>query len=169
MKRTRFTATMVDGSKLVILAYTAQDVRDFYSARCVAVSRGDYRKAARNAERAVYGGFTIDQEALAAAIQLLDIKQPVKIRFHSRVGGTNGNHRLRAWGHDIMIKSYLAAEQASSTLWHELKHARQSDGHTLESWRAVKAEQRRYSYAVRPIEREARALSAEMADCPLTR
>jgi hypothetical protein len=173
MKRSRYTATITqpDGevTRHVILAYSAEGARTYYAARftgaSVQVSRGDYRAKAHHAEVKAAGGFVIDRQALADACDLLGLKLPVKIRYNARVGTTNGNYQLRAGWHDIMLKSYHTAEQASSTLWHELTHAMQAErAGDFAAWRQVRAEQARYSYRIRPIEREACAMSDTMAD-----
>jgi hypothetical protein len=175
-RRSRFTVTFTDGDRTVILAYTGQDsqIREHYArmGKTVAsIVKGDHR-----APVAASGpSFVIDQSALADAIDLLGLKVPVKVRFNSRAGATNGNYRLRrAPGglyHDIMLKSYHDAEQASSTLWHELCHAMQAERVMLagEEWGSFTAAQKRWPYSRRPIQIEARQMSADMADCPLTR
>jgi hypothetical protein len=189
MRRQRFTAHLAGVSApAVILAYSAESVREHYARRghtVISIERGDHRLAERKARReAAYrerdsgpdgGGFRIDQGALRDACELLGIRLPVRVRYHSRVGGCLGNHRLRAekrgdghW-HDIMLKSYLSAEKASRALWHELTHAAQAEraGGTLADWAREHRRQVAYSYSVRPIEREARDMEVTMADVPL--
>jgi hypothetical protein len=177
MRRTRFTATIISPhmgrEKKVILAYFASEVRGYYEGKgyeVVSVTKGDYRKQAVVKGNGG-GGFRIDRPALKDACELLDLKLPVKIRFNSRAGSTNGNYRFKGDHHDIMLKSYHSPEQASDTLWHELCHAMQAEraGGTLETWRQVHREQARYTYRNRPIEREARAMSETMKDVPLCR
>lgn len=178
MNRTRYTVTTqkegVGVQRQVVLCYTAQWATDYFTRRgfvVLSVQKGDYRKQQRVAATKAAGGFTIDRKALAAAIEQLGLKLPVKIRYNARVGGTQGNYRLRNGNHDIMLKSYLTPEQASSTLWHELTHAMQAErvGGTSEVWNSYSLEQRRYSYSIRPIEIEARQMSKIMADVPLCR
>lgn len=174
MRRTRFTVfTRRPGSeeivKQVVLAYGTECARNYYTGRgwtVLGVERGDYRKQIK-----AEGGYRIDRAALRDAIDLLGIKLPVKIRFNSRVGNTAGNYRFRNGGHDIMLKSYHTAEQASSTLWHELTHAMQAEraGGTTETWASFHREQARYSYRNRPVEIEARQMSETMKDVPLCR
>jgi hypothetical protein len=174
MRRARYTVEVEGRDPQVILAYSPQSAADFYRRRGYDVRnvvKGDYRRVAAPPRPTPQGGgYRVDQKALKAAIALLDIKLPVKVRFNARVGDTNGNYRFRNGGHDIMLKSYHTAEQASSTLWHELTHAMQAErcGGTIEDWREVHREQKRYTYKQRPIEIEARKMSADMADCPLT-
>jgi hypothetical protein len=170
-RRSRYTVYIEGRAPQIVLAYSAQGAHDFYNKRgwkVTNVTKGDIRKAAR--PRTQGGGYRINRQALKDAIELLDIKLPVKIRFNAREGDTYGNYRFRNGGHDIMLKSYHTSEQASSTLWHELCHAMQCErtGGTEETWKAVHADQKRYSYKQRPIEIEARQMSADMADCPLT-
>lgn len=176
--RTRFTVTIQKGSaeieRRVVLCYTAQRASDYFTGRgfrVLNVQKGDYRKQQRAAAKRAAGGFTIDRKALAVAIELLELKMPVKIRYNARVGNTMGNYRFRNGVHDIMLKSYLAPEQASSTLWHELTHAMQAEraGGTIDTWNSFAGEQRRYTYAHRPIEIEARQMSKDKADVPLCR
>ena len=164
MNRKRYTVTAADGSQAVVLAYSAHGAREYYSQRgltIVRVERGDYRKKARNATIKASGGFRIDRVALADAIEFLGLTLPVDIRFHSRVGNTNGIHRFRKNRHVIMLKSYLKPKDASNTLWHELTHARQAERALSrgERWQDVTAEQRNYPYSVRPIEREANEIA----------
>lgn len=176
MRRTRFTVYFTpDQEPQVILAYHGQEneIRDYYEKRGYAVRRvvkGDHRKKQRAAAKQREGGFRIDRKALNAAIDALGLDLPVDIRFHARVGSTNGNYRFDGRRHDIMLKSYLTPEQASSTLWHELTHAMQAEraGATTAAWSSVQREQARWSYWNRPIEREARQMSEDMRDCPLT-
>lgn len=167
-RRSRYTVNFVDGSKEVVLGYDAEEVRAWRSAtkEVASVVKGDYR-AKVNAE--VGDGFRIMQRALEAAKIELGLDFPVKIRFNSRMGSTRGNYRFKGTHHDIMIKSYLSPEQASSTLWHELTHAMQAErsGGTRAEWYKVSNDQKRYTYRNRPIELEANAMSRKMAGVPL--
>lgn len=177
-RRTRFTVHIrrPDGEiiKQVILAYSAESARVYYARRhdVVRVERGDYRQRARNAAIRANGGYRLDPRALRDAIALLGLRIPVKIRYTSRVGATNGNYCFKGTHHDIMLKSYHTAAQATETLWHELTHAMQAEraGGTTETWADVRREQARYAYRRRPIEVEARAMSAKMSPThPLAR
>lgn len=168
MRRSRFTVHTASGDRHVILAYGMSDARLFYEQRghvVTKVVKGDYRAV----QPAAGGGFRVDQQALRVAIELLGLKLPVKVRFNSRVGSTMGNYRFRGTHHDIMLKSYHDAAQASSTLWHELTHAMQAErsGGTMETWASFNRDQKRYTYRSRPIEVEARQMSRDMSDCPL--
>ena len=176
MRRTRFTVTVRkhgDTTKVVILAPTSDDARYFYARRgydVLSVVKGDFRREQRNATVQQGGGFTIDRAALKDACDLLGLKVPVRIRFSSKVGRTLGNYRGMSKGyHDIMLKSYRTAEQASSTLWHELTHAMQAEragGHV--GWQAELAKS--YGkYKRCPLEIEARQMQATMADVMLCR
>ena len=172
-RRQRFTVTCSHRSsdevvKRVILAYSAIGAGDYYATRgytVLEVARGDYR-----AQQAGGWHWSIDQEALDAAVELLGLKLPVKIRFNSRVGNTNGNYRLGAGYHDIMLKTYRTAQQASQTLWHELTHAMQAEraGGTRAAWLAD-LEKSRGKYQRCPREIEARAMARDMADLLLCR
>jgi hypothetical protein len=168
-RRTRFTVTFSDGDKGVILAFPGQEqaIVDHYNRLGKAVLRVD---KGDHVHVKPEGGFTVDQAALRDAIALLDLKVPVRIRYNSRAGRTNGNYRRRATHHDIMLKSYLTPEEASSTLWHELTHAMQAErAGSREDWGQVILAQKRYSYSMRPVEVEARQMSHDMRDCPLAR
>jgi len=178
MRRSRFTITYSpdDSNEIlrtVVLAYSADSIRMRYSipgATILGIERGDYRAKARAAAVHAAGGFTVNRQAVDDAAALLGLKLPVRIRFNSRVGRTNGNYRFKGDHHDIMLKSYRTPEQASDTLWHELTHALQAerDGRADEAvWADVRRSQAHYSYLIRPIEVEARKMSALMKDCPL--
>lgn len=177
MRRSRYTITYSpDDSneirRMVVLAYSIEGAQRMRIANAVVldVQRGDYRKQEREAKIKAEGGFRIDRQALADAIDLLGLKLPVKIRFNSRVGRQNGNYRLRNGHHDIMLKSYRTPQQASDTLWHELTHALQAerDGHgSVSVWADVRRAQASIPYLSKPLEVEARQMSATMRDCPL--
>ncbi len=173
-RRSRFTVHFLDGrDPSVILAHSADYARAYYTARGRDVGRvvkGDYRVKAREAAAKASGGFKLDHAAVRDACDLLGLKLPVSIRFNGRVGNTNGNYSFDGRKHRIMLKSYRTPEQASSTLWHELCHAMQAErAGTMADWAVVRREEARYPYRSRPIEREAREMSATMADVPLTR
>lgn len=164
MRRRRFTVTFESRAKRVILAYTAADARMHYERKGVAVSKvvlGDYRATGG-------GGWRVDHAALRDACDLLGLKLPVSIRFNSRVGKTHGNYTFRRGGHDIMLKAYRTAEQASETLWHELTHALQVErgGGTYQAFEKM-VEDEKGVYQNAPSEIEAREMSATMADIPL--
>lgn len=171
-RRSRFTVRFASGDPVVCLAYDAGFVHKYYEAlgrTVTGVTKGDHRVKARAAEVKAAGGFRVDQAALKDAIALLGLKLPVTLRYNSRVGNTNGNYRFTGHSHNIMLKSYHTAAQASDTLWHELCHAMQAErAGTMVEWNVVQRQQARYSYRSRPIEREAREMSATMANCPLT-
>jgi hypothetical protein len=170
-KRQRYTVEMQDGTRQVILAYDGAGADSYYRRRGYDVKRvtkGDYRKTQALREAAT-GGFTIDRAALKDACDLLGLKLPVRLRYNSRVGRTMANHRF--WGdyHDVMLKSYLTPEEASTALWHELTHAMQAErAGTLHEWlRIGKAEHGLYEHA--PTEIEARDMQATMKDVMLCR
>ncbi len=175
MRRSRYTVKLANPTRSVVcLAWDADYPRKHYESlghTVLSVTKGDYRIKAHAAAVKAKGGFKLDQGAVRDARALLGIKLPVDIRFHSRVGNTNGNYRFDGRKHQIMLKTYHTPEQASSTLWHELCHAMQAEraGGTVADWGVVRREQARYPYSRRPIEREAREMSATMANCPLTR
>jgi hypothetical protein len=173
-RRSRFTVYLGGvASPRVCLGYTSQGVRDHCERLgyiVTRVERGDYRKKAMAEQAASVGGFVIDHAAVRDACELLGISKPVKIRFNSRLGSTNGNYRFREGYHDIMLKSYRTAEQATETLWHELCHAMQAERAGDEiAWDAVLREQHRTPYSRRLIEVEARQMATDMADIPLAK
>jgi hypothetical protein len=152
----------------LVLAYDAVGAAGYWRSKgytVLQVREGDFVNI--NAD----SGFTVDQTALRDAIDLLGLKLPVKLRYHSRPGGTGANYRLhRAGHHNIMVKSYLTPAQASEALWHELTHALQAEraGGTTEAWQKVLvAHKGRYKRC--PLEIEARQMSETMKDCPLAR
>jgi hypothetical protein len=133
----------------------------------VRIEKGDYRKHIRHqALREASEGYTVDMAAFNRVVRELGLKWPVKLRHHARIGNTNGNYHLRKRDgrvyHDIMLKSYHDANQANSTLWHELCHALQAErSGSYESWRMYHTAQRKYPYSRRPIEVEARLFAEE--------
>ncbi len=136
--------------------------------KVVRVVKGDYRQPAAPATAA--RAWRVDPEALKAACDLLGLRLPVKVRFNARQGATAGNYRHKGTYHDIMLKSYRTAEQASETLWHELTHAMQAERAGDQwAWNSVANDQRRYPYSRRPIEIEAREIAGAYADILLTR
>lgn len=74
-------------------------------------------------------GWSIDEEAVLAAIDYLGIKLPVRVRFMTtKHGDTLGTHRNRKDHHRITIAQNLKqAGKASETLWHELVHCMQAE------------------------------------------
>ncbi len=168
-RRSRFTVHIVGREPRVVLSYTSAGAGEHYERMgytVLKVVKGDHRKPVALPARR----FVIDQPALADAIDLLGLKVPVKIRYNSRQGATAGNYRFRYGAHDIMLKSYATAAEASQTLWHELQHAVQAErAGTAQDWTKVVNDQRRYPYSRRPIEVEARALATQMSDCSLTK
>lgn len=148
-RRQRYTVSFAGGGAEVILAYTSQGAKQYYAQRGYAVASarlGDFRFEG--------GGWELAADVRAAA----GLAWPVTIRRNGKPGGTRGTYRCRDGTHHIVVKSYLTAEQASATLWHELTHARQAERAGSQSaWEKVTAAQRRWPYAQRPIEIEARA------------
>lgn len=74
-------------------------------------------------------GWYLDQDAILAAMDRLDIKKLVKIRFtaaRQRVG----THYAWIDHHRIMISQDDSVNEASNTLWHELTHAMQAEAFT---------------------------------------
>lgn len=150
-RRSRFTVTFEDGTKTVILAYSAMDVRTHYARRArrvTSIERGDYRMAARTPSVPSGAGWRKNERAIREAIEFLGITQPVCIRVTNRRGGRHGAHMLRGVdsrgrffsrgvvkdfavaadvGHYITIKSWLDVKRAGEVIWHELCHAMQSE------------------------------------------
>ena len=155
-RRSRFTATLSPRTsnevvRKVILAYTADGVRDFYARQgyvVLEVRKGDYkREAAKRQVLRNAPGFTINHLAVKRAAAHLGIEWGVEIVTDSRVGSTGGNHSLIYSGgrcyhrdgrifnlatatrvhHRIMVKTYHDAKTAGEIIWHELTHAAQSE------------------------------------------
>ena len=176
-KRTRYTVTVAHQSsnaveKRVILAYDAQGAIKHYNSLgyiVLQIEKGDHRRKAKAAAVKASGGYRVDHAALRDACDLLGLTMPVRIRHSSRVGNTRGNYRHGGTYHDIMLKSYLSAEQASSTLWHELTHAMQAERAGSESGWAAVLRDSHGKYQRCPLEREARQMSRTMANVPLCR
>ena len=198
MRRQRFTVTLEGGVRKVLLAHYAGDARAHYERRgivVIGVERGDYRKRERAAQ-----GFRIDRDAVREAADLLGITWPIEFASTSSYGSTRGNHQLRYRGgsyrcdgnrhynldtatsvyHRIMVKSYLSAEQAGRTIWHELTHAMQAERATRdagavtmrevnEAWAGCSARGRGVTYRAKPIEVEAREHEPLNDDLPLAR
>lgn len=69
--------------------------------------------------------FKIDEQALKEACEILNIKQPVKIRWQSNLRNL-GQHYVKDCIHMIAIKSLgPSSVSINQTLWHELTHASQ--------------------------------------------
>lgn len=116
-----------------------------------------------------------DERAIRAAIAQLGIRRPVNIKLTGHKGGRNGAYTTRGHGHNITVKNWLTPEQATETLWHELRHAYQFEQcvgpatgtAALALWRSYPG--RRGSYENRPMERDARSYAAKNRHIPLTR
>lgn len=180
MRRTRYTFRCehispttsriieANGGTMDALAYSAEQ------AFALLERRGYYNieRVTRPARRApAGGGFKIDRRALREARDFMGLRWPVRIREHSRYGSVNGNYRVgddhSAPFHNIMVKSYLSPEQASRTIWHELRHAFQAEqaaqakgarlaGECRRAFDGVIADDRGVSYRAKSIERDAR-------------
>lgn len=150
-RRSRFTVTMREGVKYVILAYSGMDARSHYERRgcnVLTVERGDYRMAARTPSVPSHPQWRKNERAIREAIEFLGITKPVLIRVTNRRGGRGGAHQLRGVnsrdqffsrglvkdfevaadvGHYITIKSWHDAKRAGEVIWHELCHAMQAE------------------------------------------
>lgn len=198
-RRTRWTVTyLANGEEKTrqALGYDPDFIWDWYERRgynLISVEKTPNRQRGTSAAKAPRD-FSIDEAALAEAIEFFGIKQPVVIRFNGRLGSVAGNHRFRSTAlhstaqdrrevgeahtyHRIMIKSYLSPENASKTLWHELTHAMQAEREAGEEaagfagirrWNQADARDRKYSYDVRPCEIEAREHEDLHDSLPLT-
>lgn len=178
MKRSRYTVTtqrpVLGVEREVILAYGPQGAREHFEGRgrvVLKVAKGDYR--------CVPKGNVIVNSALCEAIDLLDIKWPVRVKQTGRAGGRQGAHTL---GYDLVhcitIKSWLTPREAGRTLWHELAHAMQAErearnagvtrpSDVVQVWNSCSA--RDGAYRKRPIEVEARSFESWNDDLPLVR
>lgn len=176
MRRSRYTVTLADDTKYVILAYSADGARAYYTSlfgpAVKHVAKGDYRIEEQRASDVCSTGHTLDQAAIKEAIEFLGLQLPVEIKQPSRVGRRRGSHcfdwNVGAQGvHAITIKSYLNPERASKTLWHELAHAAQAErafaaaGATTpiarhKAWSAVLNRDRGIGYERKGVERDAR-------------
>lgn len=177
MRRTRWTVTMTDGEKRVILDYSGASATDYYTRKGFTVDhvvKGDYR----HAEAAGDGtGWKLNRENLAEVVAFFNIQLPVTIKQTPHRGGRFGAHQLRSAYpepvHHITVKSWLSPEQAGQTLWHELCHAMQSErvcldgdfSNVLAAWR--RTPERRGAYERRPIEIEARSYESFNDELPL--
>ena len=157
----------------VILCYTVQQAVDYYMRQgytVIRVVKGDLVNVPQD------GGWRLDPVQYRAALDFLGIRWPVVIKQTSRVGGQYGAHRLKPQAgrlvHSITVKSYLRAEDAGRTLWHELCHAMQAErvsagdpSNAVVAWRNT--DERLGSYRNRPIEVEARSYEDFNDEMPL--
>lgn len=171
----KFHLGFSDGSSTTVTAFSAAAVLTMHPN---AVTINGIDRWAKSAEVKARGAippikvvqnprcrYLVKRQNLTAAIAELGLELPVVIRFNSRHGRTNGNYRRQHTHHDIMLKSYLDHEQASSTLWHELTHAMQAErAGSAFAWSVLTKQQRKTPYRRRPIEVEARAMSKRKAD-----
>ena len=152
MRRQRFRAELSHTTSNAVvsrlmLAYDADDVRDFYE-RCgyVVLDVRSARKK-RTTERPANPPWVKDDRAIRSACDFLGITLPVTIKPTNVAGGRHGAHQFRPTGpgvrivrgrihgiehttgfvHHITVKSWLSVEEASRTLWHELAHAVQAE------------------------------------------
>lgn len=133
-RRSRYTAEMYDGEKKVVLAYSGAEATDFYVRKgfdVLRVTKGDHRKVTK-----LPTGARPNSRAIREACDFLGVALPVKVRVTSHQGYTHGMHTARpsiggGWYHDILVKSWLTAEQMGATLWHELAHAMQFERDAL--------------------------------------
>lgn len=74
-------------------------------------------------------GWSIDESAMLAALDILGIELPVRVRFMTtKRGATYGTHYSKDGWHRITVAQNLKhAENASNTLWHELTHCMQAE------------------------------------------
>lgn len=84
------------------------------------------------------GGWSLIENAFFDACAELGIEFPVSIQKTSHKGARMGRHRADSLNsgkpyHNITIKSWLTAEQAGRTLWHELRHAQQCEALAVET------------------------------------
>lgn len=130
------------------------------------------------------GGWSLIENAFYDACAELGIEFQVSIQKTGHKGARMGRHRADSLAngtpyHNITIKSWLTAEQAGRTLWHELRHAQQCEalaariGHTFgtqEFIRAMRAEYRDgTTYAAKRWEIEANATEPNNDRLPLAR
>lgn len=179
-RRSRYTVEMSDGSKQVVLAYSGGDATDFYVRRgheVVRATKGDYRKINKPITGARPNTFAIKE-----ACDFLGVKLPVKVRVTNHQGWTHGMHTARhriggGWYHDILVKSWLTAEQMGETLWHELAHAMQFERDALNdhqtqreialAWKSAYRDGT--SYRQKAAEVEARSYESHNDEIPLAR
>ncbi len=182
-RRSRFTATILNFSgqevQKVILAYNAEQVREFYARQFTVVSvvKGDLV----NYPAAPAGPRWKLSDGIEDAKDFLGLTLPVRIKQTGHQGGRYGSHSLRIAGagnpyHHITVKSWLDVEQAGKTLWHELTHCMQAERcaakagavttrEYLAAWRTTS--ERAGAYRYRPIEVEARSYEAFNDEQPL--
>jgi len=130
------------------------------------------------------GGWALIENAFYDAAAELGIEFPVSIQQTGHKGARMGRHRADALPngkpyHNITIKSWLTAEDAGRTLWHELRHAQQSEElarvtgtsfGTPEFRKAMRiAYQKGTSYRAKRWEREAEATEPNNDRLPLAR
>ncbi len=121
-------------------------------------------------------GWYLDQDAILEAIDELEIKLQVRVRFMTGkyTGGTHANYKDH---HRVTVDQNHGAEKASNTLWHELAHCMQSEqwaersGRNIEDWhhldyKLVDGEHGR-RYMGNYYEIEARRIAEENADFSL--
>ena len=74
-------------------------------------------------------GWSIDEQAVLAAIDYLGIELPVRIRFMTtKYGASLGTHYSREDWHRVTVAQNIRqAGRASETLWHELVHCMQAE------------------------------------------
>lgn len=73
--------------------------------------------------------YRLNQGAIAIAKRQLGISWPVSIAYKGKERGTH-KARIDAKGtpyHQICLNAFLTPEDAGRTLWHELRHAQQSE------------------------------------------
>ncbi len=193
-RRTRYIAlaakrpNQVEAKDVFVMAYSLEGARNLLDQNGMTYEKvttyAAYQKALARIENRNAGGYRLDQRAINEAIDYLGLKLPVRVRFSSRAGSVRGNYRLgRSMAgpnfHNIMLKTYIGAEQASKTLWHELTHAMQAEREILAAgqaltdpagkltWQHADARGRGRSYKNKPIEVEAREGEAMHEACPL--
>lgn len=191
-RRSRFSVTLANGKRNVVLAHSASAATDHYNRkaftldqRVVSVVKGDYRVMEHQAD----GGWRLDRAALREAIEFLGLTLPVTIKpTATRGGGGYGAHRLRArsgkffrnpaldtaqgLGHHITVNNKLTPAKASETIWHELAHAMQAERLIAKMPAATEREQyiawgrvdRGTAYERKPIEVEARSYEQHAAE-----
>jgi hypothetical protein len=181
-RRSRWTVFSPDGARTVFLAHSRETVEQGCVKKGIEFTKvveGDFGRVISTAQataqekgfvastRTLIIGdsrttfFRLNSKEVMTSIQELGLKAQVQIRFNARHGSTQGNYRLRPDGkgghyHNIMLKGYLTAAQASHTLHHELRHAWQAEQQgNAASWYKYAINQRNYAYGHRPIEVDA--------------
>lgn len=147
--------------------------------------RGEYIKVEPDA------GWRVNALNLRTACQELGLQWPVVVKQISHKGSNQGKQGVRFDAHGkpyhlVRAKSYLTPERAGQVLWHELRHAAQSEAlaedvgalpntreyreaHALAYNGRRPGRKRGTRYLNRPWEREARATEARNADLPLAK